>query len=361
MAEQDEGDKTEEPSEKKLRESKEKGQFAKSREFAPLSVLAVGYAGFLTLSPSWGDSHQLYAINVYRWTGAVEQDYQSAILQMCANAMQHLWDLMGVPFVLFWFVVVALNMAHHRFIIPKEALKFDLKKIDPISNAKEKFFSLNPIVEFVKSLMKLFLLGYIVWKIVGSQWTTFPTLLWATPAQALSLLHETVWDIFWGCIPMIVVIAIFDFGYQWYDNRKKLMMSRQEIKDEMKNTDGNPEVKAQQRKRAQQRLQATISKKIPTADVVVVNPTHFAVALRYDKSEADAPVVVAKGVDFLALRIRLLADQHEIPIVENPPLARGLYFQTKEGHQIHPDFYAAVAEVLAMIYRRRQQHTNLPM
>ena len=158
-------------------------------------------------------------------------------------------------------MVVALNMAHHRFIIPKEALKFDIKKIDPISNAKEKFFSLNPIVEFVKSLMKLFLLGYIVWNVVGSQWTTFPTLLWSTPIQALSLLHETVWDIFWGCIPMIIVIAIFDFGYQWYDNRKELMMSRQELKDEMKNTDGNPEVKAQQRKRAHQRLQATIKQK----------------------------------------------------------------------------------------------------
>ena len=361
MAEQDDGDKTEEPSEKKLREAKEKGQFAKSREFAPLSVLAVGYSGFLVLSPSWGTAHSVFSTNTYRWTAAVEEDYRSGLLQMCANAMQHLWDIMGVPFILFWALVVALNMAHNRFIIPKEALKFDIKKIDPISNAKEKFFSFNPIVELVKSLMKLFLLGYIVWNVVGSQWTTFPTLLWSTPTQTLLLLHDMVWDIFWGCIPMIVVIAIFDFGYQWYDTRKKLMMSRQELKDEMKNTDGNPEVKAQQRKRAQQRLQATINKKVPTADVVVVNPTHFAVALRYEKSEADAPVVVAKGVDFLALRIRLLADQHDIPIVENPPLARGLYFQTKEGHQIHPDFYAAVAEVLAMIYRRRQQRPNLPL
>ena len=364
MAEQDDGDKTEEPSEKKLREAREKGQFAKSREFAPLSVLAVGYAGFLTLSPSWGTAHTDFTTNTFRWTGAVEQDYRSAILQMSANAMQHLWDIMGIPFILFWFLVVALNMAHNRFVIPKEALKFDLKKIDPISNAKEKFFSFNPLVELVKSLMKLFLLGYIVWRIVGSQWVNFPTLLWSTPQQTLQHLHNTVWDVFWGCIPMIIVIAILDFGYQWYDNRKKLMMSRQEIKDEMKNTEGNPEVKAQQRKRAQQRLQATISKNVPKADVVVVNPTHFAVALRYDKAEADAPVVVAKGVDFLALRIRLLADQHDVPIVENPPLARGLYFQTKEGHQIHPDFYAAVAEVLAMIYRRRNQQgnqTNLPM
>ena len=361
MAEKDDGDKTEEPSPKKTREAREKGQFAKSREFAALSVLAVGYSGFLTLVPSWGIAHQDFSKNIFRWTGVVNQDPELALLQMSANTMQHLWDILGIPFVLLWIIVVVLNMAHNRFVIPKEALKFDFKKLDPISNAKEKFFSLNPLVELFKSLLKLGLLGYIVWRIVGSQWTTFPTLLWTTPARAMYILHETVWDIFWGCIPMVVLIAILDFGYQWYDNRKKLMMSRQELRDEMKNTDGNPEVKAQQRQRAQQMLASTVNRNVPKADVVVVNPTHFSVALRYDKSEGDAPIVVAKGVDFLAMRIRLLADQHDIPIVENPPLARGLYFQTKEGQQIPPDFYAAVAEVLAMIYRRRKQRTDLPM
>ena len=361
MAEQDDGDKTEEPSAKKLRESMEKGQFAKSREFAPLSVLVVGYAGFLTLSPSWGIDHQNFAINMFRWTGEVSHNPQSTLHHMSADIMQHLWNIMGIPFVLLWVLVVFLNLAHHRFVIPKEALKFDIKKIDPISNAKEKFFSFNPLVELFKSLLKLGLLGYIVWRIVGKQWTTFPTLLWTTPSRSLQMLHETVWDIFWGCIPMVIFIAILDFGYQWYDNRKKLMMSRQELKDEMKNTDGNPEVKMQQRKRAYEMLSSKVNQQVPQADVVVVNPTHFSVALRYDKSEADAPIVVAKGVDFLALRIRLLADQHDIPIVENPPLARGLYFQTKEGQQIPPDFYAAVAEVLAMIYRRRNQSTELPM
>ncbi len=361
MAEQDDGDKTEEPSEKKLREAREKGQFAKSREFAPLSVLAVGYAGFLTLSPSWSIAHMDFSTTVFRWTIAVSENPQTAMMQMSANAMQHLWDVLGIPMVLLWVLVVALNMAHNRFILPKESLKIDWKKVDPISNSKEKFFSLNPFVELFKSLLKLGLLGYIVWRVVGSQWSTFPTLLWTTPVRAMSLLHDMVWDIFWGCIPMVIVIAILDFGYQWYDNRKKLMMSRQEIKDEMKNTEGNPEVKAQQRKLAQSRLAATINQKVPKADVVVVNPTHFSVALRYDRTEADAPVVVAKGVDFLALRIRLLADQHDIPIIENPPLARGLYFQTKEGQQIPPDFYTAVAEVLSVIYRRRDQHTELPM
>lgn len=361
MAEQDDGDKTEEPSPKKVREAMEKGQFAKSREFAPLSVLAVGYSGFLVLAPSWSIDHQSFSINMFRWTAEVSQNPQSTLYHMSANIMQHLWNVMGIPFVLLWVLVVFLNMAHNRFVIPKEALKFDLKKIDPISNAKEKFFSFNPLVELFKSLLKLGLLGYIVWRIVGSQWTIFPTLLWTTPLRSLQMLHATVWDIFWGCIPMVILIAIFDFGYQWYDNRKKLMMSRQELKDEMKNTDGNPEVKAQQRKRAHEMLSSKVNQQVPQADVVVVNPTHFSVALRYDKSEADAPIVVAKGVDFLALRIRLLADQHDIPIVENPPLARGLYFQTKEGQQIPPDFYAAVAEVLAMIYRRRNQSTQLPM
>ena len=252
----------------------------------------------LVLSPSWGTTHAVFTTNTYRWTAAVEEDYRSGTASNVCQCHAASMDIMGVPFILFWALVVALNMAHNRFIIPKEALKFDVKRLIPSPMRKRNFSLLTPLSSWSKSLMKLFLLGYIVWKVVGSQWTTFSTLLWSTPTQTLLLLHDMVWDIFWGCIPMIVVIAIFDFGYQWYDTRKKLMMSRQELKDEMKNTDGNPEVKAQQRKRAQQRLQATINKKVPTADVVVVNPTHFAVALRYEKSEADAPVVVAKGVDF---------------------------------------------------------------
>ena len=196
------------------------------------------------------------------------------------------------------------------------------------------------------------LLGYIVWNVVGSQWTTFQR-CWSTLPKPCCC-FDMVWDIFWGCIPMIVVIAIFDLDTSG-TIRVKLMMSRQELKDEMKNTDGNPEVKAQQRKRAQQRLQATINKKVPTADVVVVNPTHFAVALRYEKSEADAPVVVAKGSTFGASYspVGRPASQSWRTLLGSRSL-----LSNQRGHQIHPDFYAAVAEVLAMIYRHRQQRCH---
>ena len=361
MAEEDDSEKTEEPSAQKLRDARKKGQFAKTMEFNILTVLFFGYGGFLMVAPTWGTRHTEYSSMVFRLVGEIDGSLKVQLLNLAFSSLDHLWRLMGVPFMLLWILVVSFGMAHNRFVIPEESLKIDWKKVDPLTNAKEKFFSLKPIVEFVKSLLKLGLLGYIVWRVVGNQWELLPSFVWVQPLQALINLHSSVLSIFWGCMPMIIAIAIFDFGYQWYDNRKKLMMSRQEIKEEMKNTEGNPEVKAQQKKLARQRLMNSIAQQVPKADVVVVNPTHFAVALRYDTTEADAPVVMAKGVDFLAMRIRLLADQNEIPIIENPPLARGLYFQSKAGQQIPPDFYAAVAEVLAVIYRRRNQRNTVPM
>lgn len=361
MADEDDSEKTEEPSGKKLSDARKKGQFAKTMEFNILTVLFFGYGGFLVLSPSWGFEHQRFAELMFGLISSVDGPVQVEILNLVFTSMDHLWHLMGIPMILLWVLVVGFGMAHNRFVIPEESLKLDWKKADPITNAKEKYFSLKPIVEFVKSLLKLFLLGYIVWRVVGNQWVLLPSYIWIQPLEALGHLHGLVLSIFWGCMPMIITIAIFDFGYQWYDNRKKLMMSRQEIKEEMKNTEGNPEVKAQQKKLARQRLMNSIAQQVPKADVVVVNPTHFAVALRYDTSEADAPVVMAKGVDFLAMRIRLLADQNDIPIIENPPLARGLYFQSRQGQQIPPDFYAAVAEVLAVIYRRRNHRRSAPM
>ena len=173
-------------------------------------------------------------------------------------------------------------MAHNRFEIPEESLKIDWKKADPITNAKEKNFSLKPIVEFVKSILKLFLLGYIVWRVVGIN-GCYCLVLSGCNLSGIGNLHELVLSIL-GCMPMIITID--DFGYQWYDNRKKLMMSRQEIKEELKRL-RESRSKTQQ-KLARRRLMNSIAQQVPKADVVVVNPFYFAVALRYDTTEADA-------------------------------------------------------------------------
>ena len=360
MPDEDDAEKTEDPTGKKIADSKKKGEFAKSKEFTAFIVLFVGFGGMLLLAPEKALDHKAFAINVFRWVPEVMDNPRLALVHALSLAIWHLWDFLIVPLVMLWIAAVFFGMINQRFIIPEDALKFDIKKLNPITGFKEKFMSLQPIVELVKSLLKLFLLGYVVFAIISSQWAALPTFIHAHPSQVLAMIHTLVSRIFWGCMPLIIVIIVFDFAYQWYDTNKKMKMSHKDIKDERKESDGNPEVKAKQRQRAREFAMGSIMREVPKADVIVVNPTHYSVAIRYQKEEADAPKVVAKGVDFLAMRIRTLAGQYDIPIVENPALARGLYAQTKAGQEIDPEFYTAVAEILAMIYRRRNIKKSIP-
>lgn len=361
MAEEDDAEKTEDPTGKKLGDAKKKGQFAKSQEFTSLIVLFVGFGGMLSLGPEKGLDHKDFSVTIFRWIPQVADDPRAALVHAVSSAVWHLWDFLALPLFMLWLACLMFGMMQQRFIIPEDSLKLDIKKLDPVSGFKEKFMSLKPIVELVKSVLKLFFLGYVVWKILATQWPLLPSLIHAHPSMILTSVLTLASQIFWGCMPLIVIIVIMDYAYQWYDNNKKLKMSVKEIKDERKEAEGSPEVKAKQRQKQREFALGHFIREVPKADVIVVNPTHYSVALRYNKEEADAPKVVAKGVDFMAMRIRTIAMQHDVPIVENPPLARGLYSQTREGHEIHPDFYTAVAEVLAMIYRRRNLKKSVPI
>lgn len=353
MAEEDDAEKTEDPTSKKIEDAKKKGQFAKSQEFTSFIVLFVGFGGLLTWGPSKSLSQKQYAIEIFRWIPQVADDPRDALVHAFSASVWQLWNMTVLPLFLLWVACIVFGMMQQRFIIPEEALKLDFKKLDPVSGFKEKFMSLKPIVELIKSLFKLFLLGYVVWAIIAEQWPILPTLIHTHPSLILERIVTLASRVFWGCMPLTIIIIVFDYAYQWYDNNKKLKMSIKEIKDERKEAEGSPEVKAKQRQKQREFALGHFIREVPKADVVVVNPTHYSVAIRYRREEADAPRVVAKGVDFMAMRIRNIATQHDVPIVENPPLARGLYAQTKEGQEIHPDFYTAVAEVLALIYRRR--------
>ncbi len=349
----DDSDKTEEPTGKKIEDAKKKGQFAKTKEFSQFVVIFFGLGGLLSFGDTGAIQIRDYARNMFVWSGEYSVDTSAAMVHAFAMSVQFLWDLLGMPLFLLWLFVTVLCLAHNRFNIPEEALKLDIKKLDPINGFKEKFLSMQPIVEFSKSMLKLALLGYVVYKIINREWSMLPGLINGPPILILVKLRTVAKEIFWSCIPFIILIGIMDFAYQWYDNNKKLKMSKYDIKEESKQAEGSPEAKGEQKKKRRDILVSTLQQ-VERADVVVVNPTHFSVALRYRKEEADAPVVIARGVDHMAFRIRNVAGQFDIPIVENPPLARGLYYQTKEGQEIPPDFYAAVAELLALILKRRQ-------
>jgi len=349
----DDDDKTEEPTGKKIEDARKKGQFAKTKEFNQFVVVFFGLGGVLTFSDIGAILIKDYATNMFVWAGEFTLDPSGSVVHAFAMSVQFLWDLLGLPMFLLWLFVTVLCWGHNRFSIPEDSLKFDLKKLDPINGFKEKFLSMQPIVEFAKSMLKLCLLGYVVFQIIGREWPMLPALINGAPILILVKLSTVAKEIFWSCLPFIILISVLDFAYQWYDNNKKLKMSKWDIKEESKQSEGSPEARSEQKKKRREILVSTLQQ-VEKADVVVVNPTHFSVALRYRKEEADAPVVVARGVDHMAFRIRNVAGQFDIPIVENPPLARGLYFQTTAGHEIPPDFYAAVAEVLALIFKRRK-------
>ena len=346
------GEKTHEPTGKKLEEAREKGNVPKSQDLFGLVSLAVGVGMVLVFQGLIGRRIMVYTQmiydeipnNNYSHTEFFELLYQG--LMAIAKVILPILISLAV-------VSVVLGMIQMRFIIPKEPIKFNWKTLDPISGIKRKFLSIEPLVEMAKGLLKLVLLGFLVWEAISDRLFELPSLINATPSEQILFVTDLAYAIFWRALIVGVLAYILDYAYSWYKIRQELMMTHQEIKDEYKDSEGDPLLKGKRKQRQYEIAMGTFMQKVPESDVVLTNPTHFAVALRYRKEEAEAPVLLVKGVDFLAFRIRSIAKSHDILIVENPPLARALYYNAKEGQMIPPEFYSAVAEILAMVYRKR--------
>ena len=268
--------------------------------------------------------------------------------------------LMEMAFILLPIMLVAVvaaiaaNFFQFGLLFTTEPLKFDLKKIDPIKGLK-RIFSMKAIIELLKSILKISFIGSV---------TTL--IIWMNLEQVLSLSFKTAWDtlstIGWltgmmgiAASFVLLFISILDFFYQRFDYEKNLKMSKQDIKDEHKNTEGDPIIKSRIRQRQREMAMRRMMQEIPTADVVITNPTHFAIALKYDDSSMDAPVVIAKGADFVAQKIKLIAKENNVVMVENRPLARAMYDQVEIGQRVPDEFFKAVAEVLAYVYRIKQK------
>ncbi|MBI2399496.1 MAG: flagellar biosynthesis protein FlhB [Deltaproteobacteria bacterium] len=230
----------------------------------------------------------------------------------------------------------------------------DFKKINPISGFK-KIVSLNALAELVKSILKISILTYVVFVNVKKEWVNMPMLIDMEVAASAVYIAKVSFTIMVKTVWVLVVIAVLDYAYQRWNFEKGLRMSKEEIKEEMKETEGDPIIKARiksmQREMARKRMMADV----PKADVVVTNPTHIAVAIRYDREKGNAPIVVAKGAGHVAEKIREIARKHGVPVLENKPLARTLHKTVKIGMEIPADLYKAVAEVLAYVYRLKQK------
>ena len=222
-------------------------------------------------------------------------------------------------------------------------------KINPISGFK-RMFSKDKIFELIKAVVKVGILFYVVYQALKDEWGMIVNIYQLDIWSAVSLIVSTVLNIAFQITAVFFVIAFADWMYQKRKFNNDMKMTKQEVKDEYKNTEGNPQIKGQIRRKMQEASRRRMMQELPEADVVITNPTHLAVALKYDKEVAEAPIVVAKGADYLAGRIREVAKENKIEIVENKPLARMLYHNVELGEQIPPELYQMVAEILAYVY-----------
>ena len=353
MAESESGaDKSEEPTEKRLRESREKGQIARSRELNTLVVMLAGTGGLLATGASIRDAMSNIMRGNFSLSRETLLDERNMALWLAASGEVALMALIPLLVVLLVASIIGpIGLGGWLFSAQAMAPKFS--RMNPLSGIK-RMFSMHALVELLKALAK-----FIVILIVGL------LVLSADSDDLLAIANEPIesaimhaaqivgWSALWMSCGLILIAAV-DVPFQLWDNKQKLMMTKQEVKDEYKDSEGKPEVKQRIRQLQHEMTQRRMMQAVPQADVVITNPTHFAVALKYDPEKGQAPVLLAKGGDFTALKIREIAQEHDVLLLESPALARSIYHTTEVDHEIPAGLYLAVAQVLAYVYQIRQ-------
>ena len=349
---QDSGqDRTEEPTEKRLREAREKGDVPRSRELANLAVLGMTALAMLGMASSIGRAAQGWLKGALSFEPGLlghPELLAGHFARLLAGLMLPVLPVLGVA--LLACLVSPAVMGGLRWA--NKSLQPDFKRLNPASGFK-RIYGKEGFAELLRSLLRVVLVAGVGALVI----TGAMSKLLAIPRMSLEGAIGTGLDVAAMTLVSIVgslaLLAAIDVPWQKFQHRSKLKMTKQEIRDELKQTEGNPELKARMRQVARQMSQRRMMEAVPTADVVVMNPTHYAVALKYDSGTMRAPRVVAKGVDEMALRIRELAASHRVAVVEAPPLARALYRQAQVDQEIPVKLYAAVAQVLSYVYQLR--------
>ena len=359
MAENEDGqEKTEEPSQKRLQDAREKGNVPRSRELATVAVFGAGVASLLAMGGGITARAKDWMREALTPDVALLESPQKMFGHTGELMLGFLWIL--APLMLATLLACFLAPAvMGGFNFSSKGLVPDLKKLDPLAGMK-RIYGPEGLAELLKSLLRVLLVGGAATLFL---WPAMPRLraMINQPLEqaAAGGLKFALWMLM-ATAGALLLLALLDAPYQKWNWRRKLKMTRQELREEMKESEGRPEVKGRIRQLQQEMSQRRMMEDVPTADVIVVNPTHYAVALKYDGGAMRAPRVVAKGVDELALRIRELAAQHRITLVEAPPLARVLYREADIGQEIPVKLYAAVAQVLSYVYQLRSWRAGTP-
>ena len=351
MAEESEDDsqKTEDPTPKRLRESREKGEVAKSQELGHWFMI-LAFAAMVGVFGPWltGSISQSLVVLVER-PHMIDLS-EDGSRQVVIDILFSLGLALLPPVILVVAAALGGTVLQTGLLFSAESLKPKLSKISVLEGFKRQFSS-RALMDFAKGILKISLVAGVVVMAIWPKRDQLSELAQMETLVLLEVLQETALIVLIAVLAMMTVIAALDFAFQRYQHIKKLRMTRQEVKDEFKQTEGDPMVKARLRQIRQERSRGRMMAAVPTADVVITNPTHFAIALKYDMEAMAAPMVVAKGIDHLALRIREVAEENDIPLIENRPLARALYDSVDLDQEVPPEHYKAVAQVIGYVMR----------
>lgn len=345
--------KTEKPTGKRISDARKKGNVAKSQDINNAAVLLTAS---VMIYFSWPPLAEVLRNMMAERLGHLpEQDLTVDYLVHISSQTVQAVGVVLAPILLALLVVgVVVNYVQVGNLLTFEAIKPKLEKLNPINGLK-RLFSLRSTIEAVKGIAKIALIGWICYAVISDRYVELATAYGTGLLGLGTLIGTTAWSIAWRVMIALVFLGLVDYAYQRYEWEKNLKMTKQEVKDEAKQADGNPEVKGEIKRRQRKMAQQRMMSEVPKASVVITNPTHFAVAVRYDRDAMEVPLVVAKGTDLVAKRIREVAQESGVPMIENKPIAQALYKQVEVGDEIPPELYAAVAEILVAVQRANRK------
>lgn len=345
------GEKTEEPTAKKRADAKKKGQVGKSQEINAAFVMMAGFVILYNLGGNAIQEIMTYSSSIFGHL-VMETDEES-VMQLFISIIIVLAKT-SLPMMVFIMIIgLAINFFQVGLNFNTEAIGFKPDKLNPI-NGFGRIFSKRSLVELVKSIIKIVVIGFFIYDYMVAEILQMPKLIFLELGEATDKISSVIFMLAFKILGVFFVMAAADLYYQKWQTTQDLKMSKQDIKDEFKQTEGDPQIKGKIKSKQRQMAMARMMQEVPQADVIVTNPTHFAVAMSYKPGMA-APIVVAKGQDHVAQRIKEIAREHKVPIVENKPLARALFAAVEIGDSIPQELYKAVAEVLAYVYKLKNK------
>ncbi|MGK0525200.1 MAG: flagellar biosynthetic protein FlhB [Pseudomonadales bacterium] len=354
MAEENDNsqEKTEEATPRRLEKSREDGQTARSKELATMAVLIAGAGGLLMFGSQLGAVMEAIMRDAFTLERSAIFDTRHMSIQLMASAKEAAWALAPI-FLLLLVAAVAGSIGIGGLLFSGKAIAPKLNRMDPIKGLG-RMFSMRSLIELVKAIAKVGLVMAVAIFILNVR---TEDLLAIAEESSVPAMEHVLWTLGWSFFVLscaTIVIAMIDVPFQIFDHQKKLRMTKQEVKDEYKDSEGKPEVKGKIRQLQREMAQRRMMQDVPTADVVITNPTHYAVALKYDPDSMGAPMVVAKGNDETAFKIMEIAREYKVEILRTPPLARAVYHNSDIGDEIPDGLYMAIAQVLAYVFQLRQ-------